>query len=159
MFLTGVVGMLAVYIGWIIAMQKAMEAVANNTTNKGAGIAVLFFIYLYSLPYNIGNNALTYSTPSPIFPEKYTELIDLSSLPNRTIPLRRTLPRHLNRAILRARRRILHQLHKPHRHARCRLEISHHVHRHDPDRNPDDLVLLPRHQGPNFGRTCILYVS
>jgi hypothetical protein len=61
MFLTGAFGMLAVYIGWTIAMQKAMEAVANKTANKSAGIAVLFFIYFYSLPYNIGNNALTYS--------------------------------------------------------------------------------------------------
>jgi len=61
MFLTGAFGMLAVYIGWTIAMSKAMDAVAHNTTNKAAGIAVLFFIYFYSVPYNIGNNALTYS--------------------------------------------------------------------------------------------------
>jgi len=53
-------------------MQKAMEAVANNITNRSAGIAVLFFIYLYSLPHNIGNNALTDCTPSLLSSQKPT---------------------------------------------------------------------------------------
>ncbi|KAF4634352.1 hypothetical protein G7Y89_g3758 [Cudoniella acicularis] len=68
MFLLGAFGMLAVYIGWTISMAKAMDALANNTNNKAAGIAVLFFIYFYSMWYNVGNNALTYTYLVELFP-------------------------------------------------------------------------------------------
>lgn len=68
MFLIGATGMLCVYIGWTVGMSYAMDAVAHKKNNKGAGIAVLFFIYFYSLWYNIGNNALTYTYLVELFP-------------------------------------------------------------------------------------------
>lgn len=61
MFLTGAIGMLAVYIGWTIASQQAVAAIEAGKTNKAAGIAVLVFVYWFSPWYNIGNNALAYS--------------------------------------------------------------------------------------------------
>jgi hypothetical protein len=61
MFLTGAIGMLAVYIGWTVACQRAVAALEAGKTNKAAGIAVLVFIYWFSPWYNIGNNALAYS--------------------------------------------------------------------------------------------------
>jgi hypothetical protein len=61
MFLTGAIGMLVVYVGWTIAMQKAEIALKTNVPNKAAGIIVIFFIFFYSAWYNIGNNALAYS--------------------------------------------------------------------------------------------------
>jgi hypothetical protein len=48
MFLTGAIGMLCVYISWIIAVQRTVSALDAGTTNKAAGVAVLFFIYFYS---------------------------------------------------------------------------------------------------------------
>jgi hypothetical protein len=48
MFLTGAIGMLCVYISWIIAVRYSVAALDAGTTNKAAGIAVLFFIYSYS---------------------------------------------------------------------------------------------------------------
>jgi len=65
MFLTGAIGMLAVYVSWTIAMQQTILALEHKKTNKAAGIVVLFFIYFYSPWYNIGNNALAYSMYSP----------------------------------------------------------------------------------------------
>jgi len=62
MFMTGAIGMLVVYVAWTIAMQRAEVALDNNVPNKAAGIIVIFFIFFYSPWYNIGNNALTYST-------------------------------------------------------------------------------------------------
>jgi len=64
MFLTGAIGMLAVYIAWTVAMQRAILALDTKVPNKAAGITVLFFIYFYSPWYNIGNNALAYSKSS-----------------------------------------------------------------------------------------------
>jgi hypothetical protein len=48
MFLTGAIGMLCVYIAWIISVQRSVSALDAGTTNKAAGVAVLFFIYFYS---------------------------------------------------------------------------------------------------------------
>jgi hypothetical protein len=61
MFLTGAIGMLCVYIAWLVAVQRTVTALNAGTTNKSAAVAVLFFIYFYSPWYNIGNNALAYS--------------------------------------------------------------------------------------------------
>ncbi|KAF8864363.1 MFS sugar transporter-like protein [Acephala macrosclerotiorum] len=68
MFLLGAFGMLFVYIGWTVAMQRAMLALEKKTPNKAAGIAVLFFIFFYSPWYNIGNNALAYTYMVELFP-------------------------------------------------------------------------------------------
>ena len=48
MFLTGAIGMLCVYLAWLIAVRYAVKALDAGTTNKAAGIVVLFFIYFYS---------------------------------------------------------------------------------------------------------------
>lgn len=61
MFLTGAIGMLCVYVAWTIAMQKAEVALQTGVPNTAAGIAVIFFVFVYSPWYNIGNNALAYS--------------------------------------------------------------------------------------------------
>lgn len=68
MFLTGAIGMLVVYVGWTIAMQKAEVALKTNVPNKAAGIIVIFFIFFYSPWYNIGNNALAYTYMVELFP-------------------------------------------------------------------------------------------
>ncbi|PMD36292.1 MFS sugar transporter-like protein [Hyaloscypha variabilis F] len=68
MFLIGAIGMLCVYISWITAVRYSVAALDAGTTNKAAGIAVLFFIYSYSPWYNIGNNALAYTYMVEIFP-------------------------------------------------------------------------------------------
>lgn len=56
------------YIGWTIAMQRAMLALEHKSTNSAAGIAVLFFIFFFSPWYNIGNNALAYTYMVELFP-------------------------------------------------------------------------------------------
>ncbi|PQE31130.1 MFS sugar transporter protein [Rutstroemia sp. NJR-2017a WRK4] len=68
MFLTCACSMLCVYIGWTVSMQRAMLAYETNRPNKAAAITTLFFIYLYSPCYNIGNNALTYTYLVELFP-------------------------------------------------------------------------------------------
>ncbi|TVY78311.1 Lactose permease [Lachnellula suecica] len=68
MFLTGAFGMLAVYIAWTVAMQRAILALDTKVPNKAAGITVLFFIFFYSPWYNIGNNALAYTYMVELFP-------------------------------------------------------------------------------------------
>jgi hypothetical protein len=120
--------MLCVCIGWTVAQQQAYKALEKGVPNKGAGIAVLFLIYFYSVWYNIGNNALTYSTPpfsllpSPsafdtlFFIFLISKLTPPPSLPNRTLPLRRALPRHRHRTTIRSRRLLLHEFRKSNRH-------------------------------------------
>jgi hypothetical protein len=68
MFLTGAIGMLVVYVSWTIGMRYAEQAIKATPpgVNKSAGIAVLFFIFIYSPFYNIGNNALAYSKCSTL---------------------------------------------------------------------------------------------
>lgn len=61
MFLTCTISMLLVYIGWTISMKQAMDAVESKTPNFAVGVITLFFIFIYSPCYNIGNNALAYS--------------------------------------------------------------------------------------------------
>lgn len=68
MFLTGAIGMLVVYVSWTISMEKSMTAFNENKPNKAAGIATIFFIYMYSLFYNVGNNALAYTYMVELFP-------------------------------------------------------------------------------------------
>lgn len=61
MYMVCVCCLLVVYICWTVTMQQSMEAIANDTTNRAAASATIFFIFLYSPCYNIGYNALTYS--------------------------------------------------------------------------------------------------
>jgi sugar porter (SP) family MFS transporter len=63
MYMTCVIALLAVYIGWTISMK-----VASTSDNSAAGWAVLIFIFLYSPAYNIGYNALTYTYLVELWP-------------------------------------------------------------------------------------------
>ena len=56
MYLTGILGILAVYIAWTIC-----SAVFNETGDKVAAKFSLFWIYAYQPMYNISFNAMTYS--------------------------------------------------------------------------------------------------
>ena len=62
MYLTCTISLLICYISWTISMERAQTAADAGTPNNSANIATLFFIYAYSPCYNIGYNALTYST-------------------------------------------------------------------------------------------------
>ncbi|KAF7927724.1 uncharacterized protein EAE98_006106 [Botrytis deweyae] len=68
MFLLCACSMFFVYIAWTISMQRAMLAYDTNRPNKAAAITTLFFIFLYSPCYNIGNNALAYTYLVELFP-------------------------------------------------------------------------------------------
>jgi hypothetical protein len=71
MFLTAATGVLIIFIGMTVSFQRLSITAAINKENKklglpkvvdhAAGIAALFFYFAYSVPYNLGNNALTYS--------------------------------------------------------------------------------------------------
>jgi hypothetical protein len=62
MYLTTACSMLSVYIAWTVSMARFLE-----TGARAAGVATIVFIFLYSPAYNLGYNALTYSTISPLF--------------------------------------------------------------------------------------------
>jgi hypothetical protein len=62
MFLLSAASMLTVFIAMTISFEKLREAKNNKVTNSAAGVAALIFYFAYSPCYNIGNNALTYST-------------------------------------------------------------------------------------------------
>jgi hypothetical protein len=65
MFLTAATGMLLVFIGMTTSFEKLHEASIHKVKNNPAGVAALFFYFAYSVPYNLGNNALTYSRLHP----------------------------------------------------------------------------------------------
>jgi hypothetical protein len=94
MFLTGAIGMLCVYIAWLVAVQRTVTALNAGTTNKSAAVAVLFFIYFYSPWYNIGNNALAYSKTNLCF--QHSEIDNASSIHGRDILLRGEIARYLH---------------------------------------------------------------
>ena len=62
MYLTCTICLLCVYVSWTVSMRYAVHATENNYDNDAAAWATLVFIFLYSPAYNIGYNALTYST-------------------------------------------------------------------------------------------------
>jgi hypothetical protein len=53
---------LLVFIGMTTSFEKLHEASIHKVKNNPAGVAALFFYFAYSVAYNLGNNALTYST-------------------------------------------------------------------------------------------------
>ena len=61
MFLTAATGMLIVFISMTISFEKLNEAKLANRVNHAASISALFWYFAYTVPYNLGNNALTYS--------------------------------------------------------------------------------------------------
>lgn len=126
MFLLCTISMLLVFIGWTVSMKEVLSANARNMTNHPAAIAVLFFIFAYSPCYNIGNNALTYS--SSLRPSFHLDRADFRhSIPHRTLPLRRTFPRYRDRTILRTRRKFLLHIRKPHCAQGNNMEIPSHI--------------------------------
>ncbi|KAH7305801.1 general substrate transporter [Stachybotrys elegans] len=68
MYMTCVISLLFVYIGWTISMRYAVEANEAGERNEAAGWAVLVFIFLYNPCYNIGYNALTYTYLVELWP-------------------------------------------------------------------------------------------
>ncbi|KAI1818653.1 general substrate transporter [Poronia punctata] len=68
MYLACTISLLLVYISWTISMKYAIDAQEAGTVNSSAGVAVLFFIFLYSPAYNLGYNALTYTYMVEIWP-------------------------------------------------------------------------------------------
>ena len=68
MYLACTISLLLVYISWTISMQQSMHALDEGRENKAAGVATIFFIYLYSPAYNLGYNALTYTYLVEIWP-------------------------------------------------------------------------------------------
>ncbi|KAH8812527.1 general substrate transporter [Xylogone sp. PMI_703] len=68
MFLTSTISMLCVYIAWTITLERSITSSDNGHLNKVASGFTLFFIFLYSPAYNIGNNALTYTYLVELFP-------------------------------------------------------------------------------------------
>ena len=72
MFITCVISCLCVYIGWTISMERFTHYSGQAKKHKNdlglqdkaatAGKLGLFFIFAFSPCYNIGYNALTYST-------------------------------------------------------------------------------------------------
>lgn len=62
MFMISAASMLMVFISMTISFEKLREAKNAKTKNQAASIAALFFYFAYSPCYNMGNNALTYST-------------------------------------------------------------------------------------------------
>jgi hypothetical protein len=66
MFMTSAGTMLLAFIGITVSFERLRAAKDGGYKNKAAGIAALFFYFAYSPCYNIGNNALTYSTFIPL---------------------------------------------------------------------------------------------
>lgn len=72
MYMTCAMSLLLVYIGWTVCMERTMtsdeEGDGSGNINHGAGIGVIFFIFLYKPAYNIGYNALTYTYLVELWP-------------------------------------------------------------------------------------------
>ncbi|KAF1350608.1 hexose transporter-like protein [Lizonia empirigonia] len=68
MFMLSAGSMMLVFMSMTICFQRLGEAKANDTVNKSAQYAALFFYFAYSPCYNIGNNSLTYTYLVELFP-------------------------------------------------------------------------------------------
>ncbi|PMD64344.1 hexose transporter-like protein [Hyaloscypha bicolor E] len=70
MFMTSAATMFLMFLGFTVAMEKLAEA-SNETpsrVNKPAAHAALFFYFAFTPCYNIGNNAITYTYLTELFP-------------------------------------------------------------------------------------------
>lgn len=68
MFMLAAAGMLIVFMSMTISFEKLNEANIHKTTNHAASISALFWYFAYTVPYNLGNNALTYTFLIELFP-------------------------------------------------------------------------------------------
>jgi len=68
MYMTCVISLLVIYIGWTISMRYAVKALNEGTQDKALSGLVLFWIFAYSPAYNIGYNAMTYTYMTEIWP-------------------------------------------------------------------------------------------
>ncbi|KAN0092036.1 sugar transporter-like protein [Hyaloscypha variabilis] len=68
MFLTAATGMLIVFISMTISFEQLNAAKLANRVNHAASISALFWYFAYTVPYNLGNNALTYTFLIELFP-------------------------------------------------------------------------------------------
>lgn len=54
MYMTCVISLLCVYIGWTVCMERTMTSDKAGNINESSGIGVIFFIFAYKPAYNIG---------------------------------------------------------------------------------------------------------
>lgn len=68
LFLYCTISMLLCYTAWTISMERAETAEDAGGENHAAGIANVFFIFLFPACYNVGYNALTYTYLVEVWP-------------------------------------------------------------------------------------------
>ena len=101
MYLTGILSILAVYIGWTTC--TALFIVDKSDV---AAKMSLFWIYAYSPAYNLCFNALTYSEYKQAVPRfhlaglRSVTLTTVGSLSHRDLPVRPARPRHRHLPVL-----------------------------------------------------------
>jgi hypothetical protein len=71
MYMTCTISSLLCYTAWTISMERAQTAKKHGHKNQSANISTVVWMFIYSPCYNIGFNALTYST----FPLIHTILL------------------------------------------------------------------------------------
>jgi len=107
MFMTSAATMFLMFLGFTVAMAKLGEASDKKLpVPKAAAHAALFFYFAFAPCYNIGNNAITYSTTS--LPNALRLLANRISLPYRAISLCSESPRNRSRTGLGQDQRFLH---------------------------------------------------
>jgi MFS family permease len=126
MFMLSSSCMLLVFIGMTVSFERLKYADNHDVKNQSASIAALFLYFAYSPTYNIGNNALTYSKPSPSTCS-ISLLTCVLSLPRRTLPLFPAYHGYRNRADFRKARWLLLHQRQPHCPQRHRLEVLRHL--------------------------------
>lgn len=62
MYMTSAACMMFCFIAMTVSLERIQFADARDMKNKAAGISALFWYFAFNPCYNIGNNALTYST-------------------------------------------------------------------------------------------------
>lgn len=108
MYLTGILSILAVYIGW-----TTCNAVFIAYKSDVAAKLSLFWIYAYSPAYNLCFNALTYSKYNPPLLRLSRDMLTLASLPRGDLPVCPARPRHLHLPVLGQGRSVLWHQRQP----------------------------------------------
>jgi hypothetical protein len=109
MYLTCATSLLCCYIAWTISVQQY-----TKTAQVEPARLTIAIIFIYQACYNIGYNALTYSTLKQrrsILRSNYCN----HSIPHRAFPFRATRQRHNRLPTLRPFGGILHDVREPHR--------------------------------------------
>src|SRR4051812_13633134 len=48
MYLTCTISLLLCYVAWTVSMEETMKALKSKTVNNSAGVATIFFIFMYA---------------------------------------------------------------------------------------------------------------